>query len=303
MEVSQPARFFRFAFEQRFAYPAFNVWNLETARALAQAATEEEAPIILQTFYGDLRYGGHAELAAVIRTVIAGAPVPILLHLDHPDGLPMVLRCLQLGYRSVMFDGGALSLDENIAATARAVEIGHALDATVEGELGQFGGEHQGGSVVETNPTDGERMVRETGVDLLAVSVGSVHGQKSRLNLSLLREVARRVGIPLVLHGGSGIAREDTDAALEHGVVKINVGAAIFQAWTAGLREALDAADAAILPAGEKTRGEGAGEPLHYAVTRRGMARVTEVARERIRRFRASGQAPVLRERLLLQPS
>jgi fructose-bisphosphate aldolase, class II len=288
MEISHPAQFLRFAFEQRFAYPAFNVWNLEVAKALVQAAAEEAAPVILQTFYGDLHYSGSAELSAATRAVIAGSPVPILLHLDHPDGMQMVVRCLQLGYRSVMFDGGALPLGENIAATAQAVEIGHAFRATVEAELGQFGGEHQGGSVMEANPEDCERLVKETGVDMLAVSAGSVHGQKSRLNISLLRDIARRVQRPLVLHGGSGIAREDTDLALQEGVVKINIGAAIFEAWIAGLREGLDPADS----------DEGGHEPLHYSVTRQGMRRVTEVARERIRRFRASGQAPALRQLL-----
>jgi fructose-bisphosphate aldolase class II len=288
MEISHPAHFLRFAFEQQFAYPAFNVWNLEIAKALVQAAAEEEAPIILQTFYGDLHYSGSVELAAAIRAVIAGSRIPILLHLDHPDGMPMVIRCLQLGYRSIMFDGGALPLQENIAATARAVEIGHALGVTVKAELGQFGGEHQGGSVKEANPKDCERMVKETGVDMLAVSAGSVHGRKSRLNLSLLRQIAQHVRGPLVLHGGSGIAREDTDVAIQEGVVKINIGAAIFEAWTNGLREGLN----------PTVSGKDAHEPLHYSVTRQGMRRVTEVARERIRCFRVSGQAPALRQLL-----
>lgn len=286
MEVSNSAQFIRFAYEQRFAYPAFNVWNLEVAKALVQAANEEEAPVILQTFYGDLHYGGSAELAALSRTVIAASPQPILFHLDHPDGLPMVVRCLQLGYRSVMFDGGSMSLADNIAASKQAAEIGHAVGATVEAELGQFGGEHQAGTVAEADPEDCEKLTKETGVDMLAVSAGSVHGQKSRLNLPLLRDIAKRVQGPLVLHGGSGISHEDTDSALDLGVVKINIGAAIFDAWTTGLREGLNSN-------GSHHDGE---DPLHYAVTRQGMRRVTEVARERIRRFRASGQGPALRQ-------
>ncbi len=232
MHVAQPLQFLHFAYANRFAYPAFNAWNLEVAKALVEAANEEAAPIILQTFYGDIHYGGNAVLAATLRAVIDTSPVPILLHLDHPDGIAMVLRCLQLGHPPVLFDGGALPLAENIAATKHAVEIGHALGATVEGELGQFGGEHQGESVVETNVDDCERMVQETGLDMLAISMGSVHGQPSRLNLRLLGDIAERVRCPLVLHGGSGIPREDTDASLEMGVVKINIGAAIFHVWT-----------------------------------------------------------------------
>lgn len=289
MHVTQPTEFLRFAYENHFAYPAFNAWNLEVAKALVEAANEEEAPIILQTFYGDIHYGGNAVLAAALRAVIETSPIPILLHLDHPDSINMVLRCLQLGYPSVMFDGGALSLEQNIAETKHAVEIGHALGATVEGELGQFGGEHQGGSVVETNADDCERMVKEAGLDMLAISIGSVHGQPSKLNLQLLGDIAKRVQCPLVLHGGSGIPREDTDASLDLGVVKINIGAAIFNAWTDGLREGLNS----------KSNGHAEGEdPLHYAVTRQGMKRVTEVARERIRRFRASGHAGAMRQML-----
>lgn len=289
MHITRPVQFLRYAYEHHFAYPAFNAWNLEVSKALVEAANEEEAPIIIQTFYGDIHYGGNAVLAAALRAVIETTSVPILLHLDHPDGIAMVLRCLQLGYPSVMFDGGALPLAENIAATRHAAEIGHALGATVEGELGQFGGEHQGGSVVETNADDCERMVKEAGLDMLAISVGSVHGQQSKLNLRLLGDIAKRVQCPLVLHGGSGIPQEDTDASLDLGVVKINIGAAIFNAWTEGLREGLH----------NGTSGHGEGEnPLHYAVTRQGMKRVTEVARERIRRFRANGHAGALSELL-----
>ena len=286
MEVSNSIQFIRFAYDRHFAYPAFNVWNLEIAKALVQAANEEEAPVILQTFFGDIHYGGNAELAALTRTVIASSPQPILFHLDHPDGLPMVIQSLQLGYRSVMFDGGSMSLADNIAASKQAAEIGHALGATVEAELGQFGGEHQAGTVAEANPDDCEKLTKETGVDMLAVSAGSVHGQPGRLNRPLLRDIAKRVQCPLVLHGGSGIPHEDTDASLELGVVKINIGAAIFKAWTNGLREGLNSN-------GSHHEGE---DPLHYAVTRQGMKRVTEVARERIRRFRASGHGPALRQ-------
>src|ERR1700722_18278911 len=106
MEISHSAQFLQFAFDRRFAYTAFNVWNLEIGKALVQAATEEDAPFILQTFCGYLHYGGSAELPAAPHAVIAGSPLPILLHLDHPDGLPMLVRCLQLGYRYFMFGGG-----------------------------------------------------------------------------------------------------------------------------------------------------------------------------------------------------
>ncbi len=128
-----------------------------------QAAAEEKAPIFLQTFDDDLHCSGYAEVAAAARAVICGTPVPILRHLDHPDGMPRLVRCLQMGYCSLMFDGVALPSDENIAATPRAMEVAHAWKAMVGAELGQLGGEHQGGSVVGCTRNDGERKVRKPG--------------------------------------------------------------------------------------------------------------------------------------------
>jgi fructose-bisphosphate aldolase class II len=204
MLVEASKNFYKHAFENKYALPAFNVWNLEIAKAVAKAADLENAPILMQTFYGDLDYGGIEALASMIQVVIKQAKAPILLHLDHPTGLPMVLQCLKAGYRSVMFDGGSLALDDNVRETSRAAEAAHALDAIIEGEIGQFGGEHQAGTVQECTPADAERMFKESGIDMLAISVGSIHGQPSRLKLPLLKEIASRTGGQLVLHGGTG---------------------------------------------------------------------------------------------------
>ena len=284
MLVNSPKIFYRHAFDNHYAFPAFNAWNLEIAKAVARAASLEKAPIIIQTFYGDLDYGGIEELASLIQVVIKKVDVPILLHLDHPNSLGMILSCLKNGYRSVMFDGGSLSLEDNLRETARVAEIAHALDATIEGELGQFGGEHQAGTVEETKPEEPKRMFKEAGVDMLAVSVGSVHGEASKLNLALLEEISNSTKGWLVLHGGSGIDQDDLTKALTMGVVKVNIGAALFGAWNSGLEEAIAKKDLK--------------EPRHYEVSKHAMEKVVAVARERIRLLGASQRSDDMKKAL-----
>jgi fructose-bisphosphate aldolase, class II len=286
MLVNSPKIFYRHAFENKYAFPAFNVWNLEIAKAVAKAADLENAAVIMQTFYGDLDYGGIEQLASISQHVINQAKSPILLHLDHPTGLPMVLQCLKNGYRSVMFDGGSLPLDENVRETAKAAEVAHALDAVIEGEIGQFGGEHQAGTVQECTPDDAERMFKESGIDMLAISVGSVHGEPSRLKLPLLKEIANRTRGQLVLHGGSGINPDDLTKSLEMGVVKVNIGAAVFQAWISGLEE------------GVAQKSSDPHEPRHYAISKHAMDKVTEAARGRIKLMRASDRADSMKKAL-----
>jgi ketose-bisphosphate aldolase len=273
MLVSQPRAYLRYAYERRFAMPAFNVCNLEMARAVIEAATLERAPVIVQTYPGDLAHGefnGASALPAIIKHLATQTDVPVFLHLDHGLGLAYNLRYLREGYSSVMYDGHTLPLAEALAETAAIARVAHALDAALEGELGTFGAGQ--GSHELTNPAEVRRMFDEGQVDMLAVSVGSEHGQASRLDLALLRAIADQAGAPLVLHGGSGIHEEDVRAAIALGVVKINIGAALARAWNHGSSEALAANES------------------HYGVLRQAMERVCEVARHRLRLCGASGQ-------------
>jgi fructose-bisphosphate aldolase, class II len=224
------------AYEERFAMPAFNVCNLEMAQGVLEAAEEERAPVILQTYPGDTAHGDPG-LAPMLRAIGEEAGVPVILHLDHGQGMEMVVQRLRLGYSSVMFDGGELDLEENIRLTGRIAEVAHAFGASVEGEVGLFGGDH--GSVALTEPGEAERFVAESGVDTLAVSVGSEHHQKSRLDLARLGAIAEVAKCPLVLHGGSGIHAGDVREAVALGVAKINIGHAISLAMTGGADEAL----------------------------------------------------------------
>ena len=258
------------AYEERFAMPAFNVCNLEMAQGVLEAAEEERAPVILQTYPGDIAHGDPG-LAPMMRALGEESGVPVILHLDHGQGMEMAVDRLRLGYSSVMFDGAELRLEENISQTRRVAEVAHAFGASVEGEVGLFGGDH--GAVAFTEPGEAERFVAEAGADTLAVSVGSEHHQKSRLDLARLKVIAGRTEHPLVLHGGSGIHADDVGEAVALGVVKVNIGHAISLAMTGGAGEALEA------------------ELDHYAMLKLMRDRVRAVAREKLRVTRAAERA------------
>ena len=284
MYVTKPRLFFDFALKKRFALPSFNVCNLETARAVIEAAETEDAPVILQTYFGDLYYGGFDVLPQLLRHLAEQARVPVLVHQDHPDRDQMILRTLRSGYYSVMYDGGHLPLEENISGAAYIAEIAHGMGAVVEAELGQFGGEGQGGRVEMASPEEAKRMVEESGIDTLAVAVGSVHGQSSRLDLGLLEEIAEVTPAPLVLHGGSGIHPDDVRKARSMNVVKVNIGADIVRAWMKGLQES--------------ARLESGHEPPHHLAMQYAGAKVSGVARAKLSLMGASLQAKPMQRKL-----
>jgi ketose-bisphosphate aldolase len=208
----------------------------------------------------------------------------VLVHQDHPDRDQMILRTLRSGYYSVMYDGGHLPLEENIRGATYIAEIAHGMGAVVEAELGQFGGEGQGGRVEMASPDEAKRMVEESGIDTLAAAVGSVHGQSSRLDLRLLEEIAEATPAPLVLHGGSGIHPDDVRKAVPMNVVKVNIGADIVRAWMKGLQEG------ALLESGH--------EPPHHVAMKYAGAKVTEVARAKLSLMGASHQAKPMQRKL-----
>jgi fructose-bisphosphate aldolase, class II len=279
MFVTKPRLFLKYVFEDRFAVPSFNVSNLEMARAAVEAAILEDAPVMIQTDFINFNYGGMDELYGIIRSLAERANVPVLLHQDHPGEDRNIMRSLRRGYYSVMYDGGHLSLDENIRETTRFAEIVHAAGANLESEIGLFGGEYQGGQPVQCGSAEAMQMAK-SGTDTLAVSVGSEHGQSSRLDLQLLREIAEKTGIPLVLHGGSGIHPEDAQAATKLNVYKINIGAALINGFVDGLAEGADLAPDQ--------------EPKHQRILRHVVAKLRDIARSRISLFGASGHGKKL---------
>jgi fructose-bisphosphate aldolase class II len=274
MFVTKPRLFLAYVFENRFAVPSFNVSNLEMARAVIEAAELEDAPVMVQTDFINFNYGGMDELSGLIRTLAEKAPVPVLMHQDHPGKDSNIFRSLRRGYYSVMYVGGHLPLAENIAGTTRFAEMAHESGAILESEIGQFGGEYQGGRAITAAADETAEMVEKSGTDTLAVSVGSVHGQETRLDLELLSEIAKSTGIPLVLHGGSGIHPEDTKAAAMLNVYKINIGAALIQGFVRGLEEG------AALPPDH--------EPRHQQILRHVIGKLRDIARNRLSSFGAS---------------
>jgi fructose-bisphosphate aldolase, class II len=286
MFVTKPRLFLEYVFQNRFIVPSFNVSNLEMARAVIEAAELENAPVMVQTDFINFNYAGMDELSAIIRSLAEKSAAPVLMHQDHPGQDNNIFRTLRRGYYSVMYDGGHLSLVENIAGTARFAEAAHAVGAILETEIGQFGGEYQGGHAITAAAHDTAEMVQKGGADTLAVSVGSMHGQKSRLDLDLLSQIAESTRIPLVMHGGSGIHPDDIKVAASLNVYKVNIGAALIRGFVEGLEEG-----AALLPDHE---------PRHQQILRHVTAKLRDIARHRLSLFGASGHGRKLLEQLVI---
>lgn len=210
---------------------AFNVFNAESIRGIAEAASELSTKVYLQTSSSVVRTFGATRLRHLISLLTDDLhPSLLTLHLDHCSDISLISACIENGWNSVMIDGSSFSLTKNIEMTRRVVEIAHRKDVRVEGELGVIGGEEDGSNVEEdllVHPEDVEIFVKETNIDFLAVGIGNKHGYyheaKYKLHFDLLSEVHSRIPqIPLVLHGGTGIKPEDMREAVRLGVRKIN---------------------------------------------------------------------------------
>lgn len=213
------------AFDKGYTLPAFNICSVEMLRACIEAAAELDAPVIVQTYPADIEQVPPKHMATLVKSVAEDVPVPVLLHLDHGPNFAMAMQCLRAGYGSVMIDGAEQPLAEVVKLAKKVSEIAHAQGASVEVAAENF----NAGTSDYSTPEDCLRLKTEADVDMIAVSVGSEHGQSSVLNLDLLADIARMVQSPLVVHGGSGIAASDYAQARQHGVVKANIGAALYR--------------------------------------------------------------------------
>lgn len=223
-ELLRPAR------EAGYGIAAFNVFNVESVRAVIDAAEAEEAPVILMTGANDLAATGEAYLGELAVRAAERARVPVCVHLDHSKSFDLVMRCIRMGYTSVMIDGSHLPFDENVALTRRVVEAAHAAGVDVEAELGQvLRGKH---TMVDrqsqlTDPDAAAEFVRQTGVDALAVAIGTAHGLYDippQLDFARLERIAALCDVPLVMHGGTGTPDDAIQRAIALGMVKVNVG-------------------------------------------------------------------------------
>jgi fructose-bisphosphate aldolase class II len=232
------------------AVVAFNVITLEHAEAIAAGAELAGAPAILQISHNAVRFhGGRLRpIAAAVAAVASASPARLALHLDHVEDFALLHQAADAGFSSAMFDAGALAYDDNVAATAAAAAWAHGAGLWLEAELGHVGGKpdapasaHTSG--VRTDPDEAAAFVAATGVDALAVAVGSSHAmtaRTARLDHDLIMRLAAVLDVPLVLHGSSGVPDDELRRAASAGIGKINVGTALNVAFTDGVRHGLD---------------------------------------------------------------
>lgn len=237
------------AYKKEYAIGAFNSYNLETIQATIEAGEEERTPVIVAFGAKYLSNMSLATVVAITKSLAQEVTIPVCLHLDHCSDFEVIKEAIQTGFSSVMYDGSMLTLEENMKNTKKVVDYAHAYGVTVEAELGSLGiGEHSHegqDSDVEalTDSKAAKKFVKNTNVDALAVSVGTVHGLykgEPDIRLGLLQEINEKVKIPLVLHGGSGVPEKDIIGCINHGISKMNVNTEISMNTVSKLRELLN---------------------------------------------------------------
>jgi fructose-bisphosphate aldolase class II len=227
------------------AVGAFNVIQIEHAEALAGAADEVGLPTILQISQNAVAYhGALAPIGLATMTIAKTSRTRVSVHLDHADDEELVRQALDLGFDSIMFDGSKLDIKENIAASKRMAELCKSYGASIEVELGEVGGKDGVHSLgARTKPLEAKAFIDETGVDLLAVAVGTSHAMSTRdakLDFELIQAIAAMVSVPLVLHGSSGVSDADLQLAVRAGMRKVNIATHLNHVFTAAVREALN---------------------------------------------------------------
>ena len=271
MPLVSTKEMFEKAYKGGYAIGAFNVNNMEIIQGITEAAKEENAPLILQVSSGARKYANHTYLVKLVEAAIQETGLPIALHLDHGDTFELCKSCIDGGFTSVMIDGSHHSFEDNIALTKQVVEYAHAHGVSVEGELGRLAGIEDAVNVSEkdasyTDPDQVQEFVERTGVDSLAIAIGTSHGaykfkpgQKPQLRFDILEEVEKRLpGFPIVLHGASsvipeyvniinanggrmpdaiGIPEDMLRTAASMAVCKINLDSDLRLAMTAAIRE------------------------------------------------------------------
>ena len=230
--------------ESRYAVPAFNAENMEMVKAIVEAAERVSSPVMIQTTMPTVKYIGEETAVAMVKAAADRASVPVALHLDHCTSFEAVMRALRAGYTSVMFDGSKLPFEENAEITRRVVEAARPMGVTVEAELGTVGGKEDNvsASIIYTDPEEAKKFVELTGVDILAIAIGTAHGfykGEPKLDFDRIDAVRHLIDTPLVLHGGSGIPVESVKRAIFLGMSKVNFATELRAAMTAAVREAL----------------------------------------------------------------
>ncbi|MDW7673116.1 MAG: class II fructose-1,6-bisphosphate aldolase [Bacillota bacterium] len=267
-----------------YAVGAFNCNNMEIVQAIVEAAEAENSPVIMQASQGAIKYAGLDFIMAMAKTAASKASVPVAMHLDHGTSFDQVMQCIRYGFTSVMIDGSKYPLEENIAITNKVLDVARAVGVSVEAELGKIGGTEDDISVSDrdatfTDPEEAKYFVEQTGVDSLAIAIGTAHGQykgEPKLDFDRLKRVRELVTIPIVLHGSSGVPDEAIKEAIALGVRKVNIDTNIREAFVAAVKEAIAKNPNEIDP--RKLLG-----PAKKATV--------DIVREKIRVFGSSGKA------------
>lgn len=228
-----------------YAIGAFNVENAEMVRAVAMAAKEMNAAVIMQTTSSTLKYMGPAYYAGLVKAATEEFGITAALHLDHGSSYELACQCIQSGYTSVMIDGSKLPFEENIALSKKVVEYASLYGIGVEAELGTIGGkedEVEGEGSDYTDPAMAAEFVERTGVSSLAIAFGTAHGFYSKapvLDLERILLVGAQISVPMVMHGGSGLKEEDFVQAVKNGISKVNFATELRNAFSNGIKECL----------------------------------------------------------------
>lgn len=214
-----------------YAVPAFNIHNLETLQVVVETAAELKSPVILAGTPSTVNYAGGEFIVSMADAAAAKYDIPIAIHLDHYEEVNEIEEYIKLGFRSAMIDASHKAYEDNIATVKQVVEFAHKYDTTVEAELGRLGGQEDDLVVDEkdakyTNPEQAKDFVEKTGIDSLAVAIGTAHGLykgEAKLDFDRLKEIRDMVDVPLVLHGASDIPDELVQKAISLGICKVNV--------------------------------------------------------------------------------
>ena len=234
--------------ENNFAIPAFNISDYSMFIGVMDICEKTNSPVIIEIHPLELDFTGTDLIEAIIKRAYKSA-VPVCLHLDHCGDYAKIIYAIQAGFTSVMFDGSSLPFEENIAGAKKIVELAHPANVSVEAELGTIGStdaqaEAGATQIIYTDPDDAAKFVEETGVDTLAVAIGTSHGlypegMQPKLRLDILKEIKAKVNIPLVLHGGSGNSDEEVGQAVVLGINKVNISSDMKEAYYKKMREVL----------------------------------------------------------------
>lgn len=289
----------------KYAVGAFNINNLEILQAIVRAATKLKSPVILQTSEGAIKYAGMKYLKCMVMQAAQENKIPIVLHLDHGRDIEIIKQAIKNSYTSIMIDGSHLQFDENVAMTRKVAELAHAKGISVEGELGTIGGAEEkiiARKIVYTEPAAAQDFVEQTGIDALAIAIGTSHGAYKfigtpKIDIARLQKISTIVKIPLVLHGASevpewlvrtaeqhgaklgkpeGVPDEQIKDAIKNGITKINTDTDLRLAFDAGVREVIATAPQDF-------------DPRH--ILGRARELIQEVVEHRIKTFGSGGKA------------